>query len=370
LSSALENTQLSNIQLFVDPDGCITSNAIDRCELTGAETFRFEFTPLTEGKFQIRGIRAIWHEVAPIVVVSPRLLRFSGCRNAPLFELSLLKRPEVAYAGVPFRFRVFVKHVKGEIGSLCAVAETFPRSRVVDLVEPKLVGFSGAYSLNPPELDRELEFEVVPAIGGVLSVHAFISYSTEYYGIRYGHVSFSVECGELRQIQLKAGNDRVELNLDDGDYSVDCECALIEKEGGTVKIKDVSPDFAGNEFTIAVSRTVLGAVIREVFKISRVFVSFLDAEVGVTNFPCVVPFRFQILCLGKMRGKLVLKGARKRRWFWVGKTKFVLCGPKKIDISVMVCALEPLAFEIGDFVSVASEGCTTTFHHKFQISLV
>jgi hypothetical protein len=361
-------TQLSDVQLFCEPEGFVKTDILPRLELTSCRDICFSFSPTEAGKFIISGIRAVWFDVAPVAIAFPQRLSFESIDDAPLLAISLVSKPEFAYAGIPFRFRASLKHVIGKVSWVNALAETSQSVlSTVTLEEPALTGVQGKYTLDLNNLNCELEFKVLTTFVGELLVRVFVSYSTASHKTRYAFESFAVDCRALPKVQFQPGNDCVRLSPRDEDYTVECDCAVVELERGIVKLREVRPEFAEKKFVLQVQRSVLGTVVRDVFQLSGIWMSFGEGIVTVETFPAEVEFRFSVLCLGNTDGRLLLKEPGNMQWFWIGKSQFVVAGPRRVEICATIYALGPFKGDLGELIAVASGGYTPTFHHDFEV---
>ena len=366
-----EPSHISNLQLFTEPSDAAETQVLEHVDLKSTAEIRLTFIPVKTSKFQIKGVKFLWFGVAPAAVLFQQPLLYESLEFESLVSLELGSCPAIGHVGIPCRFEGEVVKERGDIHSLMLFAESYPaNSACVNLLEPHTSGFHNKFNLDPNVERQKLVFEVVPNITGPVTIRVFVSYAGLGHEMRFVFGSVTIDCRETKKVSYHPGSDRISLQPADDTYTVECPCAVIEQKGAKVRFKDAIPTFLEKKCTIEVHRRFNDTTITDILNISNVFVSFGKQEYKVEAFPAEIQIELDVLCLGANEGELVLRqpGTRTIECVWIGKTRFVLVGPKKYHILAKLLVLRPLECDIGELVSIHYGNSKPIYHHDIEVS--
>jgi hypothetical protein len=369
LTTTLEDgCHMSQLRLYIEPEDAAETLVVDSCLLRETTEFVMTFTPVRPVKFQVRGLRFQFFDVAPVAVTFPQPVRYHAIAKEALLSLSLVSRPDISYTNIPFRFSALAARIRGSLhDQTYAFLQTAPHHPSMKLVSPSVPGSFNKFALPAFENELLLEFEMVPACEGRLEVSVLVGYSSMNHGQRFAVASFSIDVLGMRRIHIHPANDCVVLSHIDDVRAISCASAAIHTAKNVVFFDDVTADSYEKKCTIEIEREVLGTIVRDSLPLTRVFARFDPAEIIVERFPAVIEWRFQLLCLGANDGRLLLKSPPSLEWCWVGKTRYTLRGPQRLAVAAGLLVTGPVQFDVCSFLSVIYGNETRSFHHAISV---
>jgi hypothetical protein len=285
-------------------------------------------------------------------------------------SLTITSKPEVAYSKLPFRFKALLRHGQGSVDEVYVLPETSPPGTRIALVSPPSLQVRQRYTLDPSVKSHDLEFELEPWGTGLLTVNVFASYLRSDHAMRFVIDSFSIDIRELKKIHCTLGNDQLFIHPDDEECRATCRCAVISQAGSVVTFQDANTDYPENKCFIEIDRLVMGYIVTTELAISPVFVSFRPNGEKVAKFPAVMECNFAVLCLGANSGRLILLQPPSADWAWIGKTKYALKGPRKVQIAARMIIMRQLALDIGPFISILYANISPQFQFEMKAELM
>jgi hypothetical protein len=357
---------VAGLRLFIEPEESATVSSLEDFVLSETTEFAFTFSVARPGPFQIKGLRFDFFGVAPVAVLFAQPVLYRALSKAALLGLSLLSNPDIAYVAIPCRFSVLLQKIRGSIsGVIDAIVQTSPNKVAVRLLQPEVPNSFNRFPLPAFTGELALDFELVPDREGPLKVYVFIAYALADRHERFAFARFAVDVCGLRKVCAQVGNDRVFLTQADGLQKISCGCAGVRLEGTTVIVDSVIP--TDQKCTLELERVVIGTVLRDSIALSRVFVRFGAAEMEVRRCPTVVEFAWEVICLGRLEGELLLIGPGSLQWCWVGKTRFALKGPAVVEVAPRMLVTTPVDLELEEFVSLVYGNETRPFRHAVSV---
>ena len=377
--TAESECQLVNLQLYVEPENSVEIENYECIILKQKETKQMvmKFTPKKSGRFQIKGIKFFWFGVSPVAIIFHDPLRFDTVDNYPNASLEIESTPTVSYLDLPICFNARIKLLKRSkiksvdnscsslnessestdgtedcdiINSLDIVADS--AQAIIQLQKPLSPGFQQRWSLDPSKSNHELTFEVTPTSSGTVTVNLFISYTNICHITRFSHASLSFECKEVHKLRISQHEDLIDIQPNNDIDTVECDCAKIEYNSGSVKIIEPNYSFNGDRCSISVKRNFTGTVMNDILHINDVFLKFHKTSFVFTNFNQEIKLVFDAICLGNFDGLITLAYNFNGCFLLNGKIKYNLKGPavKKIALSLII--LKPCEIDLGEIMKV------------------
>ena len=390
-----DGVQIHNLQLFVEPEGCVEVENYDFIDLKAKKQMNMKFTPKKVCQFTIRGIKFSWFNVSPVAILFSDSLRYEAIENYLSSTLTIESKPEISYLNLPVtivaKANLFLKSLhndeENELTTFHVVADS--PNAIISLKEPKCRGFMQRWILDPKKKDQTLTFEVIPNVPGTIVVNIYISFANVEHTTRFNHVRCSFECREIHRLQISQHENIISIQPSNDIEDIVCQCAAItypslrtyDKSFNSINIAINEPieSFTGEKCTILVKRNFTGTIQDEIVNISHIFLKFEENEYNLTEKNHIIKISFLVLCLGNFDGLITLKQPNEGKnqhlllnnhsenedsnqlisqttknypFNWLGKVKFYLKGPSKQKIILNAFVEEPCSFDIGQFLNI------------------